>query len=50
VTLKIKVVSVDLSKERVIYEKKLIENLFTSIDLDFVHIEWDGFSLLQRRT
>jgi hypothetical protein len=38
------VVSVDLSKERVIYEKKLIENLFTSIDLDFVHIEWDGFT------
>jgi hypothetical protein len=43
--LKDKVVSVDLSKERVIYEKKLIENLFTSIDLDFVHIEWDGFTL-----
>jgi hypothetical protein len=40
-----KVVSVDLCPARVRYEKKLISELFTSIDLDFVHIDWDGFTL-----
>jgi hypothetical protein len=43
--LKDKVVSVDLSKRKSHIWEETNRNLFTSIDLDFVHIEWDGFTL-----
>jgi hypothetical protein len=38
-----KVVSVDLCKERVDYEQDLINDLMTSLDIDFIATEWDGF-------
>ena len=40
-----KVVSVDLSKERIEYEKNLIEDLLLSLDIEYLDIEWDGFKL-----
>jgi hypothetical protein len=40
-----KVVSVDLCKERVAYEKMIIENLLTSLDLQYNSFDWDGFKL-----
>ena len=38
-----KVVSVDLCKERIDYEQDLINDLMTSLDIDFIATEWDGF-------
>ena len=40
-----KVVSVDLCKERVNYEEVIINDLLTSLDLDYTRFEWDGFKL-----
>lgn len=40
-----KVVSVDLCKERVDYEKMIIGDLLSSLDLEFNSFEWDGFKL-----
>ena len=40
-----KVVSVDLCKERIDYEQDLINDLLTSLDIDFISTEWDGFKL-----
>ena len=40
-----KVVSVDLCEKRISYEKKLIEDLLISLDIEFVLTEWDGFKL-----
>jgi hypothetical protein len=40
-----KVISVDLCKKRISYEKKLIEDLLTSLDIEFISTEWDGFKL-----
>lgn len=40
-----KVVSVDLCKERVEYEKMIVNDLLTSLDLEYDNFEWDGFNL-----
>lgn len=40
-----KVVSVDLSKQRIFEEKIIIDLLLRSLDLDFVSTDWDGFKL-----
>jgi len=40
-----KVVKVDLCKERISYEKKLIDKLLVSLDLVFEKTIWDGFTL-----
>jgi hypothetical protein len=40
-----KVVKVDLCKERLSYEKRLIEKLLQSLDLDFESTTWDGVTL-----
>ena len=40
-----KVVSVDLCKERIAYEKMIIDNLLMSLDLQYNSCEWDGFKL-----
>ena len=40
-----KVVSVDLCKERIDYEKMIIDNLLKSLDLQYNSCEWDGFKL-----
>jgi len=40
-----KVVSVDLCKERINYEKVLINDLLTSLDIEFIETEWDGIKL-----
>lgn len=40
-----KIVSVDLCKERVEYEKMIIGDLLTSLDLQFNSFDWDGFKL-----
>jgi len=40
-----KVVSVDLCKERISYESMIIENLLTSLDLQYNSFDWDGFKL-----
>jgi hypothetical protein len=40
-----KVVSVDLCKERIDYEQDLINDLLTSLDIEYVATEWDGFKL-----
>lgn len=40
-----KVVKVDLCKERLSYEKRLIERLLQSLDLDFESTTWDGVTL-----
>lgn len=40
-----KVVSVDLSKERINYERVLINDLLTSLDIEYLETEWDGLKL-----
>ena len=40
-----KVVSVDLCKERIIYEETLIKDLLVSLDIEFMETEWDGNKL-----
>jgi len=40
-----KVVSVDLCKERVAYEKMMIDSLLISLDLSYNDFTWDGFKL-----
>jgi hypothetical protein len=40
-----KIVSVDLSEERIKIEKRAIDKLLISLDLDFVSTNWDGFTL-----
>jgi hypothetical protein len=40
-----RVVSVDLCKNRLRYEKNIIESLLISLELDFSNIEWDGMKL-----
>lgn len=40
-----KVVSVDLCKERVEYEKMIIDTLLISLDLCYNYFTWDGFKL-----
>jgi hypothetical protein len=40
-----KVLSVDLCKERIAYEKMIIDTLLTSLDLCHKEITWDGFKL-----
>lgn len=40
-----KVVKVDLCSERIKYEKKLIDGLLKSLDLDFQSTSWDGYTL-----
>ena len=40
-----KVVSVDLCKERIAYEKIIIDNLLESLELCYINSEWDGFKL-----
>ena len=44
-TLTKKVVSVDLCKERIAYEKIIIDNLLESLELCYISSEWDGFKL-----
>jgi len=41
-----KVTSVDLCKERIEYEKTLIEDLLKSLDIEYIEVEWDGLNLL----
>jgi hypothetical protein len=38
-----KVVSVDLCKERIAEEKKVIDSLMIALEIDFMTTEWDGF-------
>jgi len=40
-----KYVDVDLCKDRILFEKMLIDKLLTSLDLSFVSTTWDGFKL-----
>lgn len=40
-----KVISVDLCKDRILYEQNLIEDLLVSLDIDFITTEWDGLKL-----
>lgn len=40
-----KVVKVDLSKDRIQYEKRIIDSLLRSLDLVFLYTNWDGFTL-----
>lgn len=40
-----KVVSVDLCKERIAYEKMMIDDLLVSLDLQYNDFTWDGFKL-----
>lgn len=40
-----KVVSVDLCKERIAYEKMIIDGLLNSLDLSYNEFTWDGFKL-----
>lgn len=40
-----KIVSVDLCEERIKIEKRAIDKLLTSLDLEFVSTNWDGFTL-----
>jgi len=40
-----KVISVDLCKERVEYEKMIVEDLLMSLDLSYKDFTWDGFKL-----
>jgi len=40
-----KVVSVDLCKERIAYEKMMINDLLVSLDLQYNDFTWDGFKL-----
>lgn len=40
-----KYVSVDLCKERILFEKILIDKLLKSLDLSFISTNWDGFKL-----
>ncbi len=40
-----KVVKVDLCKERISWEKNLIDKLLVSLDLEFTSTNWDGFTL-----
>lgn len=40
-----KIVSVDLYKDRIIEEKKIIDSLLKSLDLEFESTEWNGFKL-----
>jgi hypothetical protein len=40
-----KVVSVDLCKERIEYEKMIVGDLLRSLDLQFSSFEWNGFKL-----
>jgi hypothetical protein len=40
-----KVISVDLCKERIAYEKMIIDGLLVSLDLQYNSFEWDGFKL-----
>ena len=44
-TLTKKVVSVDLCKERIAYEKIIIDDLLESLELCYISSEWDGFKL-----
>jgi len=40
-----KVVSVDLCKERIAYEKMIIDDLLESLELCYISSQWDGFKL-----
>ena len=40
-----KVVRVDLCKERISFEKRIIDKLLVSLDLSFESTNWDGFNL-----
>lgn len=40
-----KVISVDLCKERIEYEKMIVDSLLTSLDLQYNSFDWDGFTL-----
>lgn len=40
-----KVTKVDLCRERIQYEKSLVEDLLRSLDIEFVDTEWDGMNL-----
>ena len=40
-----KVISVDLCKERIDYEQDLINDLMTSLDIQYIATEWNGFNL-----
>ena len=44
-TLTKKVVSVDLCKERIAYEKMIIDDLLESLELCYISSQWDGFKL-----
>ena len=39
-----KVISVDLCKERIIEEKKIIDSLMVSLEIEFKTTEWNGFT------
>jgi hypothetical protein len=40
-----KVVKVDLCDDRIDYEKKIIDDLLKSLELDYEYINWDGMTL-----
>ncbi len=40
-----KTVSVDLCKDRIDYEKKIIDDLLRSLELQYISSEWDGLKL-----
>ncbi len=44
-TLTKKVASVDLCKERIAYEKMIIDDLLESLELYYISSQWDGFKL-----
>lgn len=44
-TLTKKVISVDLCKERIDFEKVQIDNILTQLELHYMNSEWDGFKL-----
>ena len=44
-TLTKKVASVDLCKERIAYEKMIIDDLLESLELCYISSQWDGFKL-----
>lgn len=40
-----KIVKVDLCKDRIQYEKEIIEKLLKSLELEYQYCDWDGFTL-----
>lgn len=40
-----KIIDVDLHEKRVLYEKRRIEELLTSLEVHYSKIQWDGFNL-----